>query len=118
MLEFEEKYEVSLTTPHEHECKARPPLWIMWSYIIEPDGISEGPQIDSICNSEESARYHLQCMLETYTTFGGNEVNLYVERIPANHRFASSMTEVIYEHEVRQEKAKAALSWKYKHSGD
>jgi len=73
------RFEASLTTPHSHEGEHNRPLWLIWKRPADTF-----PTLDSVCDSEESARYHLSAVLES------KDIEVYVERIPANHRFGNS----------------------------
>ena len=76
--------EPSITIPHDHESKGQPPLWLIW--IL--DGPVMFPVLDSVADSEDSCRYHVGTIL-----YSSPDSNVYVERIPANHRFGSSLEE-------------------------
>lgn len=83
--------EKRIVTPHEHEGKGHPPLWVIW--VVERSSITDVPYfpvLDSVCDSEDSARYHVGARLES----GVKGMEVYVERIPANHRFGSSLPEL------------------------
>ena len=80
--------EPAITTPHHHEGKNNPPLWLIWVMRSSSAGLRDFPALDSVANSEDMCRYHVGAVLETDT-----EVEVYVERIPANHRFGSSLEE-------------------------
>jgi hypothetical protein len=78
--------ERAIATPHEHEGEGHNPLWLIWT--IDRDritGVPYFPHLDSVCDTETSARYHFL----SAATHGGKQI--WVERIPANHRFASSL---------------------------
>lgn len=88
MFEFEDvsklvpaNLEPAITTPHEHEGKNNPPLWLIWIHRVEMF-----PVLDSVADSEKSCRYHVGAIL-----YSRPDENVYVERIPANHRFGSSL---------------------------
>lgn len=78
--------EPSIVTPHAHEDPERhPPLWLIWKRRhYNRSGLNDFPMLDSVCTTEASARYHIRAALE-----GAGDV--YCERIPANHRFGSSL---------------------------
>lgn len=99
--------ERAITTPHDHEClklgdagsiyagqPCNRPLWLIWKR--EPLGRSgqqmstemDFPRLDSVADNEASARAHY-CM----AAYGRTDIEVYVERVPANHRFASSLGE-------------------------
>ena len=74
-------FEPSITTPHDHESKGQPPLWLIW--ILQPEGF---PVLDSVADSEDSCRGHVGMIL-----YSAPDADVHVERIPANHRFGSSL---------------------------
>ena len=75
-------FEPLITTPHEHESKGSPPLWLIW--II--NGAVTFPVLDSVADSEDSCRCHVGMIL-----YSDPDEDVHVERIPANHRFGSSL---------------------------
>lgn len=81
--------EKAITTPHDHEGPDNRPLWIIWKVDIGRDGLTDGLQVDSIADSEHSARYHIACLLDEVPgrAMTGGELLAHVERVPANHRF-------------------------------
>lgn len=80
--------EPSIVTPHAHEDEKHPPVWLIWKrHRYSRDGIPDFPVLDTVCLSEDSARYHIRAALES----SGNLV--YCERVPADHRFGSSLGE-------------------------
>lgn len=81
-----------IATPHEHETPHNKPLWIIWRMTIARDGVPDGPHIDSVCDEEQLAIAHVGMVFESYHPSYG-DTKVFVERIPANHRFASSMAE-------------------------
>ena len=82
--------EDAITTPHGHESADRRPLWLIWVVTTARTGVPYFPVLDSVCDTEESARYHIGAVIET----GGEKSEVYVERIPANHRFGSSLEDL------------------------
>lgn len=76
-----------INTPHSHEGEGNQPIWIIWC-------VNEGcaPQIDTLCDTADSAVYHYGMIAQEIATrkFGNKRV-CFVERVPANHRFASSV---------------------------
>lgn len=88
-----EDIEYALVTPHSHEHPERnKPLWLIWK--TRPLGRNNGgdahdfPRLDSVCDTDESARAHYRMAV-----YGETQAKVYVERIPANHRFASSLND-------------------------
>jgi hypothetical protein len=81
--------EQQIVTPHPHEdADGHKPLWIIWK--VKPDmrdGVPFFPEIDTVCDSDEMARLHVQAILAS----DSSKTVIDVERIPANHRFASSL---------------------------
>jgi hypothetical protein len=78
--------EAAITTRHEHESADQPPLWLVW--INRKDG--DGWFLHSVCNTERNVRYNVEC-------YGSENAGLIVERIPANHAFASSIEQELRE---------------------
>ena len=112
--------EAAIVTAHDHEHPSRrPPLWIIWKIVTSSDGVQELPAIDCICDSEHSVRYHLYGVFESYGV--GNLLRVYVERVPANHRFASSLEHEFYTSaltSVRSIEDRRTRGYQYKHDGD
>lgn len=91
---FPEHIERSLVTPHEHEGKRNKPLWLIWKVESARTGVPYFPILDTVCDTEESARYHVAMLLDDsdrQKDVYGQEIFVAVERIPANHRFGSSL---------------------------
>jgi hypothetical protein len=86
MTTFLPSIEKSIITPHRHEDSSCPPLWLMW--VNKDDG--DGWFLHSVCNSEKNIRYNIEC-------YGGKETAIIIERIPANHAFASSIEQNLRE---------------------
>jgi len=82
---FNAALESQITTPHRHEDASCPPLWLIW--INRKDG--DGWSLHCVGNSEDTARYCIECY--------GSENGVTVERIPANHAFASSIEQELRE---------------------
>lgn len=106
--EFENQFKKSIVTPHEHEAKGNPPVWLIWKRL--PGGF---PELDTVCDSEWSAAVHV--MMAYPPAHIRNEADrneVWVERIPANHRFASSLSEAQMKgyHSVR--------AWRKRHQLD
>jgi len=74
--------ERAIRTPHQHETAGNPPLWLIW----KRQGASF-PALDSVCNRDWSAAAHVAMVLDG----GRPDTTVVVERIPANHRFGSSL---------------------------
>src|ERR1041385_4799768 len=94
--------EKAIVTPHDHEGENHRPLWILWKHEICDDRLSDGPQIESICDSESSIRYHVIMMLERIerihrSNWDKNELLIHVERVPANHNFGHNDLKSYYE---------------------
>lgn len=86
-----------INTPHDHEGDGNRPIWIIWD--VKP---GQPPQIDTLCDSADSAVYHYGAVgLEIAHAKRGypNDAqrSVFVERVPANHRFASSISHVVFE---------------------
>ena len=74
---------------HSHEGDDNKPIWIIWSVTA-----GCAPQIDTLCDTADSAVYHYGMIageIEQSCVSGHNNRMAFVERVPANHRFASSV---------------------------
>lgn len=78
--------EEAIVTPHKHEDAHHKPLWLIWIVKKGWDGRPEFPELDTVCDSPDSARYHVSAAIQSHA-----RAEISVERIPANHRFASSL---------------------------
>lgn len=86
----------SIETPHSHEGKNNKPLWIVWFIEYDNKNTPYYPAIDSIADSENSAKYHVASLLRLeYNQEPRQNIYCWVERVPANHRFGSSLEENI-----------------------
>lgn len=86
MPQLTPELERAIVTPHEHEGPDNPPVWIVWVVRRSPrDNSPEFPSLDSVSLTEAMARYHTRAALESPSA------TVYVERIPAHHRFGSSL---------------------------
>jgi hypothetical protein len=84
MAALSEEIELAIATPHPHEDPiASPPLWLIWADHKNGDGWS----LECVANSADNCRYAIRCYAENLPVI--------VERIPANHNFASSVREFI-----------------------
>ncbi len=68
------------------------PVWHIWKQQTFRDGTVDIPRIDSVCDSANSAITHVGMIFEG----GGTDYKVFVERIPLNHRFGSSLVEAGY----------------------
>ncbi len=108
--------ESAITTPHEHEnADHHRPVWILWKMIEGADGIPYPPVLDCICDSEDMARCHYQMMVDSERLTPKRAHKFWVERIPVNHRFASSLSSAIEVHALKTWKAARNF---YKRPGD
>lgn len=107
MTDFDPVLEISIVTPHRHEDAGHPPLWLIW--INRRDG--DGWAIHCVGNSEDATRYCIEC-------YGDNNAVI-VERIPANHAFASSIESELRaaNHRIAA-KSYSAVHGGYRRSGD
>jgi hypothetical protein len=79
-----EDVERDIVTPHSHEHPEKnKPLWLVWALDH-----GDFPRLDSVADTEDSARYHYRAAVQS-----GRAARVHVERVPANHRFASSLGE-------------------------
>lgn len=86
--------ERDIQTPHEHEhSEYNKPLWLIWRMEHASNGVPYFPVLDTVCDSVESARYHVGMAMEE-SSRSSTTIKVYVERIPANHRFGSSLPEL------------------------
>lgn len=82
-----------INRPHEHEgLYHNRPIWLIWTQQTFRDGTVDVPRIDTVCDSADSAIAHIGMVCESYH----GTVKVFVERIPLNHRFGSSLTEAGY----------------------
>lgn len=91
-----EDIEQAIIRPHSHETEHSPPLWLIWvrarfgrGLDVDPEKL-DFPTLDSVCDSEKSARAHYR-MAVYHSHHGTSRDVVQVERVPANHRFASSL---------------------------
>lgn len=106
MSEFDPQLESMIVTPHRHEGEGNPPLWLIW--INRKDG--DGWSLHCVGNSEGSTRYCIECY--------GEQNGLIVERIPANHAFASSVERDLREANHRIAKQSYSAIHGYRRQGD
>jgi hypothetical protein len=77
---------------HSHEGDGNKPIWIIWSLRADC-----APQIDTLCDTADSAVYHYGMIMQEIEAGvqQGRQMSKHlaaaVERVPANHRFASSI---------------------------
>lgn len=82
----------TINKPHFHEGEGNKPIWIIWSLRADC-----APQIDTLCDTADSAVYHYGMIMEEIEMGAqqGRRMSKHraaaVERVPANHRFASSI---------------------------
>lgn len=83
-----------INTPHDHEnADGNRPLWIIW--VVARD---QAPSIDTICDTPDSAVYHYGAVIEGNPTWiREGKLTAHVERVPANHRFASSISDIVFD---------------------
>jgi hypothetical protein len=113
--EVPEHLVLAIETPHDHEGKGNRPLWIIWKQYVGRNGAVSGPQIDTVCDTLRSAYYML--LEENARRTLHLPVIINVERIPANHRFASSIGEVFTDNTLTKVKM-PATKFTYAHDGD
>ena len=89
--------EEQITTPHSHESVNQPPLWLIWQELEPGDGFYPV----CISNTEKDARI-------SYNQIAGPEGSrrrarsrIVIERVPANHIFASTMYDRRWSEHVR-----------------
>jgi hypothetical protein len=92
--------EKQITTPHDHEGPNNSPVWLFWLVDIGRDGLSDGPQLLCVADSERSARYHAAMYLDSNVDGRrgtGGEAHLHLERVPTNHTFGGQDLKAFYE---------------------
>jgi hypothetical protein len=79
-----------INKPNPHEGEGNKPVWIIWDVRTDC-----APQIDTICDTADSAVYHYSMIAGEIDQWKTERSPVgrtaYVERVPANHRFASSV---------------------------
>ncbi len=108
--------ERQIMTPHEHEGSHWPPLWIVWKHRTTLSELDDPPAIDCVCTTEKMVRYAFAAMWdERSRMFEGDKIEINIERVPANHRFASSLGDWFYDKTLMMVKAmkhhKTGPSW-------
>jgi hypothetical protein len=105
-----------INTPHEHEnADHNKPVGIIWLHKI-----GFPPVIDTLCDTPDSAVYHYGALVE-YFQNTANKANLsaYVERVPMNHRFASSLNDVFADKTFTSMRERTARNaYRYPRDGD
>lgn len=106
IMELVQPWMKAIQTPHEHEHpEHNPPIWLLWKITTDSDGLRSFPVLDTVCTTEDSAIVHVYMILEERNpsviagaiipggiyTVPGKDVEIFVERVPGNHRFASSL---------------------------
>lgn len=116
-VKFPDHLEKAIVNPHEHETAGHSPLWILWRHAVGSDGIPDVPRIDCICDSEDTTRYNLAAIFESYPSdIKDKRMTIFVERIPANHRFASSLSEQFVDSTLSR--VRKSLRSRYRRDGD
>lgn len=104
-----------IATPHQDENqKHNRPVWLIWkTYVVTAErgkGLIYGPYLDSVCDTEDSALYHVGALFESPSYAGTTTQHVFVERIPCNHRFASSLEDELHKLNIEP--------YRYKRVGD
>jgi hypothetical protein len=106
-----------INTPHDHEGDGNKPLWIIWKHV---EGFP--PVIDTLCDTADSAVYHygmLASEIEQHVRLRNKgTITVNVERVPANHRFASSINDVFTSGTFTAIKPSSRNGYRYKRDGD
>lgn len=105
-----------IDTPHEHEnSTGNPPVWIIWKYVK-----GYPPVIDCLCNTPDSAVYHYGALAEGFSRARDpSAITAHVERVPMNHRFASSLNDVFADKTFTSMREKTARNaFRYSREGD
>lgn len=74
------RLEKAIRQKHDHEGPNNPPLWLIW---LDRPSWKEGPLLNAVANSVDAARYGCFIVLD--------QGEVWCERVPANHGFASSI---------------------------
>lgn len=104
--------------PHDHEGDHNKPIWIIWKHR---PGFP--PIIDTLCDTADSAVYHYGMLAgeivqrQGYSQTGASDV-AFVERVPANHRFASSLNDVFSDPNFMKTKPIGRNARRYARDGD
>ena len=114
----------AIKTPHAYENdKTKRPVWLIWKTFVIKDrpglpeshrGLVYGPYLDSVCDSEDSALYHVGALFESSEYGRTADQHIFVERIPCNHRFASSLENELAKLKIETEVPR----YQYKRTGD
>lgn len=99
------RIEKAIRQKHSHEGQGSPPLWLIWLDRKDGDGI----RLNAVANAMFAARYGAWIVL--------NQGDVFVERIPANHGFASSIQDEIT-NAVHKSAAAQIRIHGYKRTGD
>lgn len=98
----------AIKTPHEHEGAQNRPLWLIWKDRNDGDGWF----LDSICDTSLSAVCHYLMVMES------SSASCRVERVPANHNFASSIQIEIIEARIEHQRQSYHPGQGYRRAGD
>lgn len=105
---------------HSHEGKGMPPCWLFWEYdeASSLKGYADAPALVAVCDSRNSAEYHVYAYLQTRPEGGGWK--LYVDRVPMNHNFGTGFISELSDKNARlfAKRVVAEREYKYKHGGD
>jgi hypothetical protein len=103
-----------INAPHDHEGPGNKPVWIIWKHLA-----GYPPVIDTLCDTADSAVYHYGMLASEIDQAKRTDLLVYVERIPANHRFASSLNDVFADPTFTTMKQKTARNaFRYAREGD
>lgn len=103
--------------PHDHEGDGNKPIWIIWKHRT-----GFPPVIDTLCDTADSAVYHYGMLAgeiaQRLEATAGDGLAVYVERVPANHRFASSLNDVFSDPTYMKVKPIGRNARRYNRVGD
>lgn len=103
-----------IDTPHDHEGADNKPIWIIWKHHS-----GYPPVIDTLCDTADSAVYHYGMLAAEIAQARRADLSAHVERVPANHRFASSLNDVFADKTFTSMKQKTARNaFRYSRNGD
>lgn len=100
------RIEKAIRQKHDHEGEGHEPLWLIWLDRKDHDGI----RLNAVANSIDAARYGAFIVID--------QGEVWVERIPANHGFASSIQSKMAEAVHASARAQIRIAGYYRRAGD
>lgn len=104
-----ESVEQAIMRKHDHEGPANRPLWLIWKIQLRRDGAVDDTALSSVADSADNARYAVASLMGLYLgeIQPRSENHCFVERVPANHSFASSLDSAVRAVQIRHFRGKA-----------